>query len=387
MWYFVSPEVVFGEDAISHLDELSGRRALLVTDENIINMGFSEIIKDHLSKAGIECKIFSHVEPEPSLETIKKGANVAIDYTPDWIVGLGGGSVIDAAKAIWVLYERPSIQPEEINPFDHLGLRQKARLITIPTTSGTGSDTNWGLVLTDLNESRKLGLGCREVHADIAIVDPQFAVLMPPELTAITGMDALTHAIEGYTSGWKNDFSDGLCLKAIQLIIKYLPRAYRNGKDEEAREKMHNAASIAGLGFGNSMASLAHSAGHSLGALFHIPHGKAVGLFLPYSIEFAADISAENYAEIVQFMSLESNSDKSAATILVESIRRLALELNQPLTIKDMGISNDDFEKSLSKLVTNADMDTQTVTAARIPTTDEYEKLFRYAYNGINIDF
>ncbi len=188
MWYFISPEVVFGEDAISHIDELVGRRAFVVTDINMVNMGFSEQVKEHLSIAGMECKVFSEVEPEPSIETVKKGAEVARNYGPDWIVGLGGGSVIDAAKAMWVLYERPDIQPEEINPFDHLGLRRKARLITIPTTSGTGSDTNWGLVLTDTIENRKLGLGCREVHADIAIVDPKFAMSMPPELTADTGM-------------------------------------------------------------------------------------------------------------------------------------------------------------------------------------------------------
>jgi alcohol dehydrogenase class IV len=387
MWYFISPEVVFGDDAISHLDELSGRKAFLITDVNMVDMGFSEIVKEHLSRAGIEYQIFSDVESEPSLETVKKGAEVARTYAPDWIVGLGGGSVIDAAKAIWVLYEKPDIQPEEINPFDHLGLRQKARLITIPTTSGTGSDTNWGLVLTDTTESRKLGLGCREAHADIAIVDPQFAMLMPPELTDDTGMDALTHAIEGFTSGWKNDFCDGLCIKAIQLIFQYLPRAYRDGKDEEAREKVHNAASIAGLGFGNSMASLAHSAGHSLGALFHIPHGKAVGLFLPYTIEFTTDISVYNYAEIAHFLKLKDTYGRSAVISLVEAVRSLARDINRPLTIKDMGISYDDFERSLPKLVANADMDTQTVTSARIPTTDEFEKLFRYAYKGKTVDF
>ncbi|UCG54616.1 MAG: iron-containing alcohol dehydrogenase [Dehalococcoidia bacterium] len=386
MWYFISPDIVFGEDAISHLNEISGKRAFIVTDINMVKMGFSEEVKGHLAKAGLRCQLFDEVESEPSIATIKKGAEIAKDYGPDWIVGLGGGSVLDAAKAIWVLYERPDIQPEEINPFDNLQLRRKARLITIPTTSGTGSDSNWGLVLTDVMEKRKLGLGSREVHADIAIVDPKFAHQMPPGLTADTGMDVLTHAIEGYTSGWKNDFSDGLCLKAIQLVFDYLPRAYRDGKDSEAREKMHNAASIAGLGFGNSMASIAHSAGHSLGALFHIPHGRAVGLFLPYTIEFAADISASRYDEIGCFLKL--NADENNLVVnLVKAIRDLAQEINQPLNIKDLGISHDSFEQFLPKLVSYADMDTQTVTAARIPTIDEYDKLFRYAYDGRTIDF
>ena len=386
MWYFISPDIVFGEDAISHLDEICGKRALIVTDINMVTMGYSEEVRKHLAKAGLEYRLFHEIESEPSLATVKKGAQVARSYRPDWIVGLGGGSVLDAAKAIWVLYERPDIQPEEINPFDNLRLRQKARLITIPTTSGTGSDSNWGLVLTDKTAKRKLGLGSREVHADIAIVDPKFASQMPPQLTADTGMDALTHAIEGYTSGWKNDFSDGLCLKAIQLVFNFLPRAYHNGDDSEAREKMHNAASIAGLGFGNSMASIAHSAGHSLGALFHISHGRAVGLFLPYTIEFAADVSANHYAEITHLLEVNTEGNNPAVS-LVEAIRNLAQEINQAMKIKDLGISQDRFEKLLPKLVSYANMDTQTVTAARVPTTDEYERLFRYAYDGKSVDF
>jgi alcohol dehydrogenase class IV len=387
MWFFISPEIVFGEDAISYLDELIGRRAFIITDRNMVNIGFSDRVKEHLSIAGIDCQVFSEVEPEPSIETIKSGADIIRDYAPDWIVGLGGGSVIDAAKAIWVLYERPDIQPDEINPFDYLGLRRKARLIAIPTTSGTGSDTNWGLVLTDTAESRKLGLGCQEAHADIAIVDPIFAMSMPPQLTADTGMDALTHAVEGYASGWKNDFSDGLCLKAIQLIFQYLPRAYRDGQDKEAREKMHNAASIAGLGFGNSMLAIAHSTGHALGALFNIPHGRTVGLFLPYTIEFAADISTGYYAEIAHFLKLEDSQGEKAVSSLVQAIRNLAQSIDQPLTIKNLGISRDKFKKSLPKLVSYADMDTQTVTSARIPTTDEFEKIFLYAYDGKHVDF
>jgi alcohol dehydrogenase class IV len=387
MWYFISPEIVYGEDALSRLDELEGKRAFIVTDKQIVSFGFADKVKERLSQAGIECQVYDEVESEPSIETVKKGAESARIYGPDWIVGLGGGSVMDAAKSIWVLYERPDIEPAEINPFAPLGLRQKARLITIPTTSGTGSDCNWGLVLTDTSEQRKLGLGCHEAHADIAIVDPVFVIGMPPQLTADTGMDALTHAIEGYTSTWKNDFCDGLCLKAIQLLFQYLPRAYQNGQDKEAREKMHNAASIAGLGFGNSMAGLAHSTGHSLGAVFHIPHGRTVGLFLPYTIEFTATVAADYYAEIAHLLKLEHTEVEKAAFSLAQAIRQLTRNINQPLTIKDLGISSNSFENSLSKLVSNADMDTQTVTSARIPTTEEFEKLFRYAYDGRTVDF
>jgi len=369
MWYFISPEIVYGEDALSRLDELEGKRTFIVTDKQIVSIGFADRVRERLSQAGMECRVYDEVESEPSIETVKKGAESARIYGPDWIVGLGGGSVMDAAKSIWVLYERPDIEPAEINPFAPLGLRKKARLITIPTTSGTGSDCNWGLVLTDTSEQRKLGLGSHEAHADIAIVDPVFVIGMSPQLTADTGMDALTHAIEGYTSNWKNDFCDGLCLKAVQLVFQYLPRSYHNGQDEEAREKMHNAASIAGLGFGNSMAGLAHSTGH------------------PYTIEFTATVAADYYAEIAHLLKLEHTEIEKAAFSLAQAVRQLAQNINQPLTIKDLGISNSSFENSLPKLVSNADMDTQTVTSARIPTTDEFEKLFRYAYDGKTVDF
>ncbi|MCK4451800.1 MAG: iron-containing alcohol dehydrogenase, partial [Anaerolineae bacterium] len=199
MWFFASPEIVFGEDALGYLDEIEGVRALIVTDENMVRLGFVDRVIGHLEKAGIETRVFAEVEPDPSLETVKQGAQVALAYEPDWIVGLGGGSAMDAAKAVWVLYERPDLEPDAISPAEMLGLRKKARLIAIPTTSGTGAEVTWAVVLTDTKERRKLGLGSRENVADIAIVDPVFVAELPPQITADTGMDALTHAIEGYT--------------------------------------------------------------------------------------------------------------------------------------------------------------------------------------------
>ncbi|MBL7065953.1 MAG: iron-containing alcohol dehydrogenase, partial [Anaerolineae bacterium] len=186
MWYFVSPEIVFGEGSLDALDELEGQRALIVTDGTLVQLGLVDKVKAHLDTAGIEARIFDAVEPDPSVQTVRKGVQVAQEYEPDWIVGLGGGSPMDAAKAIWVLYERPDLEAAEINPFIRLGLRQKARLITIPTTSGTGAEVTWGIVLTDTEEQRKMGLGNRENVADIAIVDPEMAAGMPPQLTADT---------------------------------------------------------------------------------------------------------------------------------------------------------------------------------------------------------
>ncbi len=390
MWYFVSPEIVFGEGALDALDELEGHRALIVTDAMLVELGLVAQVKSHLDKAGIETHIFDAVEPDPSVQTVRRGVEVAREYEPDWIVGLGGGSPMDAAKAIWVLYERPDLDPAEINPFITLGLRQKARLITIPTTSGTGAEVTWGIVLTDTEEQRKMGVGNRENVADMAIVDPCLTVGMPPALTADTGLDALTHAVEGYTCAWHTDMTDGLCISAIRLVFEFLPRAVADGSDIEARERMHNAATCAGLGFGNAMASMAHAMGHTLGAIFHIPHGRTVGIFLPYTIEFAACAAPDRYAELAESVGCHSDAGEGkteVALALAKCIRDLCREINSPTSIAELGIYRTAFESALDKLVDDAFNDTSMVTACRGPSYDELRQLFLYAYEGRPVDF
>jgi len=387
MWNFVSPQIVFGEEALDFLDELKGQRALIVTDATMVQLGFVDKVKTHLDNAVIEVHIFDEVEPDPSVQTVRRGAQVALEVAPDWIVGLGGGSPIDAAKAIWILYEQPDIEPAAINPIADLGLRQKARLITIPTTSGTGAEATWGIVLTDTDEQRKMGLGNRENVADIAIVDPAMASGMPRQLTADTGLDALTHAVEGYTCTWHTDLTDGLCLNATRLIFQYLPRAVDDGSDMEAREKMHNAATCAGLGFGNAMASMAHAMGHVLGAVFHVPHGRAVALFLPYTIEFAAVEEPERFAELASFIRCSNDEGKKAAQALAGCIRNLCQKVGNPTKVEDTGIERQAYEAQLEKLVDDAFNDTQIITAVRTPSYEELHQLFLYAYDGRPIDF
>jgi len=389
MWYFRSPEVVFGVDALEHLQTLSGERAFIVTDAMMVQLGFVDIVGAHLKRAGLEYGVFSEVEPEPSTRTILTGAARMTDFGPDWVIGLGGGSAMDAAKAMWAVYENPGLNPEAINPFEPLTIRQKARLITIPTTSGTGSEVTWATVITSTEEQRKIGAGSPEILADIAIVDPLLAQKMPPRLTADTGLDALTHAIEGYTCNLHNDFTDGLCLQAIRLIFDYLPRAVQNGDDMEAREKMHNAATLAGLGFGNAMAALAHSLGHSLGALFHVPHGRAVALFLPYTIQFIQNGGDETrFQDISRFLGLPAATPEEGAASLVKAIRDLSSAVGQPLTLRDaLPDGRDAFDAALEQLVANAEADTVIAMGARIPTTDETRRLFAYAYDGRDIDF
>ncbi|HET91027.1 MAG TPA: iron-containing alcohol dehydrogenase [Chloroflexi bacterium] len=403
MWYFVSPEIVFGEGALDALDELQGERALIVTDATLVDLGMVAEVQGRLEAAGLGVQVFAEVEPDPGLQTVRRGAEVAHEFQPDWIVGLGGGSPMDAAKAIWVLYERPDLHPAEINPFVHLGLRQKARLVTIPTTSGTGAEVTWGIVLTDAEEQRKMGLGNRENVADIAIVDPAMAAGMPPQLTADTGLDALTHAVEGYTCTWHTDVTDGLCVSAARLIFQYLPRAVADahsaalrrgsgqgsgqGSDMEARERMHNAATCAGLGFGNAMASMAHAVGHVLGATFHVPHGRAVAISLPYTIEFAAREAPDRFAELAGLLGCSQAGGEQAARALAARIRDLCREVGNPISVAETGIERETYEAQLEKMVDDAFNDTQIITAARAPSYDELRQLFLYAYEGRPVDF
>jgi alcohol dehydrogenase class IV len=326
---------------------------------------------------------------------VDKGKRTALDFQPDWIIGLGGGSAMDAAKAIWVLYERPDLIPAGINPFIQLGLRQKSRLITIPTTSGTGAEVTWAIVLTDPESNRKMGLGNRENAADVAIVDPALAAGMPPRLTADTGLDALTHAVEGFICTWHTDLTDGLCLNAAREILRYLPEAYQASQADNplqdkylaAREKMHNAATCAGLGFGNAMASLAHAMGHVLGSVFHIPHGRAVGMCLPYTIEFAG--RGENSSQIVELSRLLDLKDagSSPAGALAAALRGLARAVENPLSLAELGVDLNVFQTQLEKLVDDAFNDTQIITAPRAPSYAELEELFNYVFHGQPVDF
>lgn len=387
MWLFSSPQIVFGEDALDYLEELQGKRAFIVTDSVLDSLGYTVPVRERLEAAGMEVGIFNQVEPEPSLQTAQLGAAIMAEFQPDWIIGLGGGSCMDAAAAMWALYERPDLAPDEISPLVPLGMRQKARLVTIPTTSGTGSECTWMVILTDKEAQRKLVLGSRELIADYAIVDPALVMQMPARLAADTGMDALAQAIESYTSTWRNEFTDGLCLQAIRMLFEYLPRSVKNGaEDPEARAKVHLAASISGLAMGNSQASTSHACGHPLGALFKVPHGRAVGLFLPYTMEFSLPVSAARYAEIARFLGLPANTPEEGAVSLIAAVRDLMRELGQPMTVAELGINRAHYEDRILDMVRSGEGDAA-ASSPRIPTTQEFANIFRYAYDGRPVDF
>ncbi len=387
MWIFSSPKVVFGDDALEYLENLRGERAFFVTDANMVAFGFVERVQQRLAVAGLQSAVFAEVEPNPSLQTVRRAAEIMADYEPDWVIGLGGGSAMDAAKAAWLLYERPDADPTAINPMEDYGLRQKARLIAIPTTSGTGSEATWATVLTDTELQMKLSMGAPELLPDLAIVDSSLVMGLPPRITADTGMDVLTHAVEAYTNTLHNDFTDGLALKAVDLTLKHLPRAYADGSDAEARGHMHNAAAIAGIAFGNSMLGLSHAMGHSMGAVFHVPHGRSVGLFLPYVVEFTANGGDTRYADIAHFLHLPADDEASGAAALVGAIRGLSESVDFATRIQDLGIERAAFEQALPKLVANAEADNQLFFNARFADSDDLAKLFMCAYEGRAVDW
>jgi len=384
VWEYTSPRsIVFGPEALEYLKEVKGERALIITDKVIERLGFVEKALSYLEKAGIDTKVYDEVEADPSTETVKRGAKIARDYDPDWFIALGGGSTIDTAKAIWVLFERPDLRIEEISPLMELGLRKKARLICIPTTSGTGSDATWAIVITDEKEQRKMELASREVVPDLSILDPCLTSTMPRELMADSGMDAVSHAIEAYVSQWRNDFSDAMAIKALQLIFEYLPKAYLNPTDDASRERMHNAATM----FSNSQLGIAHAMAHAIGAIFHVPHGRALSMVLPYVMEYNAKEAKKRYAEIATATGIEATSPEEATEKLIEAVRGLSKLLSEPDSIGAGGISWERYSQEFDRLVDRAIESTTTMADPRVPSVTDLKRLFICAFKGHKVDF
>jgi alcohol dehydrogenase class IV len=389
MQFFGVPFTVFGDDSLQYLNTIKGKRAFIVTDANIVKLGLDELVRSELKTANIECKVFDGVEPDPSIETVVKAAGIAKDFKPDWVIGLGGGSSMDAAKSALVCYAA-GIGPLDMSPSDFYDIRAKARLICIPTTSGTGSEATWAIVLTDVAGQRKVALGSYETLPDVAILDPRMVMSMPQHITGSTGMDALTHAIEGYTATWRTPFTDGPGLIAIKYIFDNLKKACDNGKDEEARKYMMYAACQAGTCFGNGMAGLAHSCGHALGGIFHTPHGVAMGLYLPYTMEYIAngsEESLERYADIARFCKIAQGSDKECCKALIAAVRKLMKDIGQSPSVKDLKIDRDKYMKAMPELVDRAVNEAMSIAVTRVPESEDLEKMFVCAYDGKPVDF
>lgn len=385
MWQFSSPEIVYGEDALSRLAKVKGRRAVLVTDRTMIELGFSQTVEDRLEPE-IDLSVFAEVEPEPSIGTMRRARQVMDEVTPDAVIALGGGSVLDVAKVAWFLYEHPHVSLEEITIFDVYD-PPSSQMIAIPTTSGSGAEVTVGVVLSDPEARRKLTIYAYELQPTLIIVDPAFTIELPRQLTADTGIDVISHAIESFTGAWHNDFSDGLSVHALKLAFRHLPRAYADEADEEAREHMHNAATIAGLAITNSSIALGHALAHALGATLSISHGRAIGVMLPYSMIFTANGEGSRYAELAKLLGYPAESEAAGLSELLSVLRSLFKTLGQPMTIRELGVSGPEFERILPGLVAGAAQDHQLLTTVRVPDEDELERLYRCAYDGAPVDF
>jgi alcohol dehydrogenase class IV len=353
--------------------------------------GFLDRTVAYLKEAGLEVEVFEGVEPDPSVETVMKGAEAMRKFEPDWIVSIGGGSPIDAAKAMWAFYEYPETTFEQLTiPFNFPKLRQKAGFIAIPSTSGTATEVTAFSVITDYASGIKYPLADFNITPDIAIVDPDVADTMPKALTAFTGMDALTHAHEAFVSTLHSAFTDPLALQAIKSVFTYLEAAY-NG-DQSAREEMHYAQCLAGMAFSNALLGIVHSMAHKTGAAFstgHIPHGEANAMYLPYVIQYNAKdpVAKSRYAEIARFVGIAGDDENALVAALIAKIRHLNTLFEIPATLKDFGIDEAEFKEKLPAIAPNAVGDACTGSNPRPIDAAQMEKLFSYIYEGKDVDF
>lgn len=407
-WFKVPPKIYFENDSIQYLEKMKDiSRAFIVTDPTMIQLGYVEKILYYLRKRSQYChsEIFSDVEPDPSVETIMRGVDAMRSFQPDVIIALGGGSAMDAAKGMWLFYEQPDTSFDGMKQkfmdirkraysFPRLG--QKSKMVCIPTTSGTGSEVTSFSVITDkVGGNIKYPLADYSLTPDVAIIDPQFVMSLPKNIVADTGMDVLTHAIEAYVSTLASDYTDGLAMKAIELVFEYLPLSYKTG-DPIAREKMHNASAIAGMAFTNAFLGLNHSMAHKLGGEFHVPHGRANALLLPYVIKYNGTkptkfatfpkyesfIADKKYAQIARHLGLPAATPEQGVDSLVQAIKELQAKLDMVTSIQQCGVHEKDFLAKLDDLCDNALADQCTTANPRYPLIREIRQLYLDTYYG-----
>ncbi|MGO4932429.1 iron-containing alcohol dehydrogenase [Clostridium perfringens] len=380
-------DIYHGKDSLEVLKSLEGKKAFIVIGGGSMKrFGFLDKVLSYLKEANMETKVFEGVEPDPSVETVMKGAKEMEEFNPDWIVSIGGGSPIDAAKAMWIFYEYPDFTFEKaIVPFGLPKLRRKAKFVAIPSTSGTATEVTAFSVITDYKAKIKYPLADFEITPDIAIVDPSLAETMPEKLVAHTGMDALTHAIEAYTASLRSNFTDPLALKAIEMVNMHLVNSYKG--DMEARGEMHEAQCLAGMAFSNALLGIVHSMAHKVGAVFHIPHGCANAIFLPYVIKYNRKACEDRYANIARHIGLKGESERELTDTLIDLINKFNKELNIPSSMKEYGIDENDFKANLKFIANNAVLDPCTGSNPREIDDETMEKLYTCAYYGSDVDF
>ena len=407
-WFKIPNKIYFEAGSIAYLEKMPDiERAFIVTDESMIKLGYIDKILFHLRRRQkyVHSEIFSEVESDPSFETIKKGVKAMQNFNPDVIIALGGGSPIDAAKGMWLFYEHPDADVEGLKlkfmdirkrtyKFPKLGI--KTKMVAIPTTSGTGSEVTSFAVITDKEKNKKYPLADYELTPDVAIVDPDLVMSLPKSITADTGMDVLTHALEAYVSNMASDYTDGLAEKAVELVFKYLEEAYNNGDSKIAREKMHNASTIAGMAFTNAFLGISHSIAHKIGAEFHMPHGRINAILLPYVIKYNASkptkfvsfpkyeyyIADEKYAQIAKKVGLKAENVEQGVESLIERINELNKNLGIPKSFKDAGINEQEFLAKIDLLADRAFEDQCTTANPRLPLVSELKEIMLDSYYG-----
>ena len=407
-WFKVPEKIYFEAGSIAYLEKMPNiERAFIVTDEGMVKLGYVDKILYHLRKrqTHVHCEIFSEVEADPSFDTVNKGLQAMNNFKPDVIIALGGGSPIDAAKGMWLFYENPEADPEGLKlkfmdirkrtyKFPKMG--SKAKMVAIPTTSGTGSEVTSFAVITDKVKNKKYPLADYELTPDVAIVDPDLVMSLPKSVTADTGMDVLTHALEAYVSVMASDYTDGLAEKAAELVVEYLKEAYEHGNDKTAREKMHNASTIAGMAFTNAFLGVCHSMAHKIGAEFHLPHGRINAILLPYVIRYNSSkptklvswpkyeyfIADKKYANMAKRLGLKSSTVEEGIDSLIKEVQRLNTELNIPKSFQEAGIAENEFLSKVDLLADRAFEDQCTTVNPRVPLVSEIKQILLDSYYG-----
>jgi alcohol dehydrogenase class IV len=403
MMRFTLPRDLYhGKGSLEALKTLQGKKAIIcVGGGSMKRNGFLQRAEDYLKEAGMEVKLFEGIESDPSVETVMKGAAVMQEFEPDWIVAIGGGSPIDAAKAMWIKYEYPDTTFEDMcKVFGLPKLRTKAHFCAVSSTSGTATEVTAFSIITDYQKGIKYPIADFEITPDVAIVDPELAETMPVKLVAHTGMDAMTHAIEAYVSTANCDYTDPLALHAVKMIDAHLVKSY-NG-DMDSRDAMHNAQCLAGMAFSNALLGIVHSMAHKTGAAFkngHIIHGAANAMYLPKVIRYNAKdaTAAARYADIADFINLGGNTVEEKIDKLIEMLRKMNDDLNIPHCIKNYGegglpaeegiVPEDEFLEKLHDIAANAILDACTGSNPRQPSQEEMEKLLKCCYYDTEVDF
>jgi acetaldehyde dehydrogenase/alcohol dehydrogenase len=407
-WFKIPSKIYFERDAIEYLHQMKEmKKALIVTDRSLVELGYVQKIIDQLQLRSpqVPYQLFCDVEPDPSIQTVLKGVELMRSFEPDTIIALGGGSSMDAAKGIWLFYEHPDVNFNDLKQkfmdirkraFQYPELGKKAKLVCIPTTSGTGSEVTPFAVITDKVEHKKYPLTDYSLTPTVAIIDPAFVMNLPRSIAADTGMDVLTHALEAYVSTLASDYTDGLAIQAIKLVFKYLERSYKNGKnDPEAREKMHNASTLAGMAFANAFLGMNHSMAHKVGAEFHVPHGRANAILLPYTIRYNGQKpqklstwpkynfyrADERYAEIAQILGLPASTVEEGVESLAKAVGNLGKAVGIKMNFQSQGIDRDTWMNAVVKLSYLAYEDQCSPANPRVPMVEDMQKILRDAYD------